>query len=71
MLQALIHLIQLLKKLIALKAKFDKLDINKFSNVSTSLNNLKTIVYEAVKNTKINTLMKNANNLEKQKNNEK
>ena len=45
MLQALIHLTQLLKEyFIALKAEVDKLDINKLTNVPTSLKNLKTIV---------------------------
>ena len=44
-LQALIHLIYLLKKILLLKkAEVDKLDINKLTNVSTSLNNLKTNV---------------------------
>ena len=32
------------KDFIALKAEFDKLDINKLVNVTTSLNNLKTKV---------------------------
>ena len=41
MLQMLINLIQLLKKIIALRAEFDKPD-NKFDSVPTSLNNLKT-----------------------------
>ena len=41
MLKVLIHLIQLLKKFIASKAEFGKLDINKLFNVSTSLNTLK------------------------------
>ena len=42
MLHALIHLIQLLKKyFIALKARVDKLDINKLTDVPTN-NNLKT-----------------------------
>ena len=36
----------LLKKFIALKAEVDKLDINKLINASTSLNNLKTKVYD-------------------------
>ena len=44
MLQALIHLIQLLKRLNYLEADAGKLDINKLTNVSTSLNNLKTKV---------------------------
>ena len=44
MLQAMIHLIQLLKKTIALKAVVDKLYIAKLVNVSTCLNNLKTKV---------------------------
>ena len=44
MLQALIYLIQLLKRFIALKAEVDKLDIIKLTNVSTNLNNLKTKV---------------------------
>ena len=45
MLQALIHLIQRLKKyFIALEAKIDKLDINKLVNVSTSSNKLKSKV---------------------------
>ena len=44
MLQTLIHLIQLLKKFTALIAEVDKLDINKLTNVRTSLNNLKTKV---------------------------
>ena len=45
MLQVLIHPIQLLKKdFISLTSEFDKLDINKLANVSTSLNNLKTKV---------------------------
>ena len=43
MLQLLKHLIQLLKKnCIAVKAEVYKIDINKFVNVPTSLNNLKT-----------------------------
>ena len=42
MLQVLIHLIQLLKKFIASKAEFGKLDINKLFNVSTGLNTLKS-----------------------------
>ena len=47
MLQVLIHPIQLLKKdFIYLTSEFDKLDINKLANVSTSLNNLKTKVYD-------------------------
>ena len=41
MLKVLIHLIQLLKKFIASKAEFGKLDINKLFNVSTGLNTLK------------------------------
>ena len=45
MLQALIHLIYLLKKdSIALKPEVDKLEINKLTNVPTSLNDLKTKV---------------------------
>ena len=44
MLQALIHLILLLKRLYYLEAETGKLDINKLTNVSTSLNNLKTKV---------------------------
>ena len=44
MLQALIHLIYLENNSIVLKAEADKLDINKFVNVPTSLNNLKTKV---------------------------
>ena len=44
MLQALIHLIYLLKKFIALKAEVDKLDIDKPVNIPSSLNNLKTKV---------------------------
>ena len=42
MLKVLIHLIQLLKKFIASKAEFGKLDINKLFNVSTGLNTLKS-----------------------------
>ena len=43
MLQALIYLIQLLKKdFITFKDEVDKLDYNKLVNVATSLNNLKT-----------------------------
>ena len=42
MLQALIHLIQLLKEIIALIAKVDSIEINKLVNVSTGLKNLKT-----------------------------
>ena len=43
MLQVLTRLIQLQKNFIfALKAEVDKLDINKLTNASTSLNNLKT-----------------------------
>ena len=42
MLQVLIHLIWLLKKILLFKAEFDKLDINKLVNLPTSLNNLKT-----------------------------
>ena len=44
MLQVLIHLIKLLKKIrfVTLKAELDKLDINKLINVSTSLNKLST-----------------------------
>ena len=45
-LQVLIHLIQLLKKFIALKDEVDKLDINKLVNVPTGLNNLKSKVHE-------------------------
>ena len=42
MVQVFIHLIQLLKKdFIALKVKFDKLDIDKLINVSSGLSNLK------------------------------
>ena len=45
MLQALIQLIELLKKdFIELKAKIDKLNSNKLVNVPTSLNNLETKV---------------------------
>ena len=45
MLQALIRLIQLLKKdLIPVKVDLDKLNIDKFINVPTSFNNLKTKV---------------------------
>ena len=45
MLQALIHLIWLLKNdFVALKAKVNKLGINKSVNVPTSLNNLNTKV---------------------------
>ena len=44
MLQALIHLIYLENNSIVLKAEAAKLDINKFVNVPTSLNNLKTKV---------------------------
>ena len=45
MIQALIHLIWLLKNdFIALKAKVNKLDINKPVNVPTSLNTLNTNV---------------------------
>ena len=45
MLQVLIHLIQLPKKIfLALRAEADKLDTNKLVNVSTCLNNLKTKV---------------------------
>ena len=41
--QALIHLIQLLKKcFFALKAEVDKLGINKLVNIPISHNNLKT-----------------------------
>ena len=36
------HLIQLLKNFIALKAELDKLVINKLTNVPITLNNLKT-----------------------------
>ena len=43
--QALIHLIQLLKKdFIALKAEVGKLDIDEVTNLPTSLNSLKTKV---------------------------
>ena len=42
MLQALIHLIQLLKNVIALKDEVGKLDITKLTYVPTSLNNFKT-----------------------------
>ena len=44
MLEALIHLIQLLKRFTALKAKTDKIDNNKIVDSPTSLNNLKTKV---------------------------
>ena len=44
MLQVLVHLRQLLKSIIALKAKVDKLEINKLVNVPTRLNNLQTKV---------------------------
>ena len=44
MIHALIHLIQLLKKFVVLKAEVHKPDINKLVNVPTSLNNLKTKV---------------------------
>ena len=44
MLQVLTHLIAANKEFIALKAKVDKLGINKPVNVPTSLNNLKTKV---------------------------
>ena len=37
----LMHPIQLLKKIAALKAEIEKLDINKLAIVPTSLNNLK------------------------------
>ena len=46
MLQALIHLVLLLKRFIVLKTEFDKLDINKLVNVTTGLNNSKTKVYD-------------------------
>ena len=43
--QALIHLIQLLKKdFIVLKAEVGKLDIDEVTNLPTSLNSLKTKV---------------------------
>ena len=43
--QALIHLIQLLKKdFIVLKAEVGKLDIDEVANLPTSLNSLKTKV---------------------------
>ena len=43
--QALIHLIELLKKYyIVLETEVNKLDINKQTNVSNSLNSLKTKV---------------------------
>ena len=43
--QALIHLIQLLKKdFIALKAEVGKLDIDEVTNLPTSFNSLKTKV---------------------------
>ena len=42
MLQVLIHMIQLLKNFIAVKAEVDKSNINKLVSVPTSLNNLKT-----------------------------
>ena len=42
--QVMVHLIQLIKRFIALKAKVEKLDINKLINVATSLDNLKTKV---------------------------
>ena len=40
--QVLIHLIYLLKKIIALKVQVAKLDINKSVNTTTDLNNLIT-----------------------------
>ena len=43
-LQALIHLIQLLKNFITFQAEVDKLNIAKLMNVPTSSNNLKTKV---------------------------
>ena len=47
MLQALIHLIKLIKKdFIALKVEIDKLDIDKLTNVPTSLNDLETKVHD-------------------------
>ena len=46
MLQVLVHLRQLLKNIIALKAKVDKLEINKLVNVPTRLNNLQTKVHD-------------------------
>ena len=78
MLQAFIQLTYLLKKYsIALKAEVDKLDI-KLTNVSTSLNNLKTKVHdlgqimlcnavdnEVIKSKKFNTLKTKVNSLEK------
>ena len=42
--QVMIHLIQLIKRFIALKAEVEKLDINKLVNFPTSLDNLKTKV---------------------------
>ena len=42
--QGLIHLIQLLKKFIDLKAKVDEIDIDKLANFPTGLNDLKTTV---------------------------
>ena len=44
MLQGLIHLISLLKKINALKLEVVKLEISKLINAPTSLNNLKTKV---------------------------
>ena len=44
MLHVLIRLILLLKRFYALKVEVEKLDITKFVNVPTSLNNLKTKV---------------------------
>ena len=78
MLQAFIQLTQLLKKdSIALKAEVDKLGI-KLTNVSTSLNILKTKVHnlgqimfcnavdnEVIKSKKFNTLKAKVNSLEK------
>ena len=78
MLQAFIQLTYLLKKYsIALKAEVDKLDI-KLTNVSTSLNNLKTKVHdlwqimlcnvvdnEVIKSKKFTTLKAKVNSLEK------
>ena len=46
MLQALMHLNQLLKRFVAFKAEVKKLEINKLTNVVTSLNNLKAKVHE-------------------------
>ena len=44
MVESQMHLIQLLKNFIALKAEVDKLDINILVNVPASLNDLKTKV---------------------------